>query len=187
MTSCIAYKKYTRQEIIAQNINSQGKITSKKFRQWISSPGGDKLATMTQEFDTIGRVIKVYGFDNPYTYSKNYLVETIYQGTRVYLRNKFIWRQSTLKDTAFKFDYNKFDSSLEMFSQNIYPDSTKKHKEISISLSTKENGIYYGQFEETFPDSQISWTTNLFSFELDQNKVAFDKNRKLILTEIWKK
>ena len=187
ITSCVAYKKYKRQEIIEQNINSQGKVTSKKFRQWISNPAGDRLATLTQEFDTFGRVIKEYGFDNPYTDKKNYFVETFYQGTHIYLQNKYIWRQSTLKDPAFKFNYNTFDSSLEMFSQNIYPDSTKKHKEIRISLYAKGNGIYYGQFEETFPNTEASWTSNLFSFEIDEKKIAFDANRKLILTEIRKK
>ncbi len=36
----------------------------KKYKQFISWPGGDGLATITQEYDSLGRVIKEYGYNN---------------------------------------------------------------------------------------------------------------------------
>jgi hypothetical protein len=187
LTGCVAYRKYEQQDILEQKRDSKGRLTLKKYRQWISNPSHNKLATITQEFDTLGRVIKEYGLDNPYTYDKNYLIEILYRGSYVYVRNKYIWKQSTFADTAFKYDYSKFDGTLEMFSQNIYPDTSLSHKQIIISLSVKPQSLYYGQFTETFPDKNNSWTSDLFDFEIEAKDIRFDSSRKLILNSIRRK
>ena len=61
ISSCVAYKKYSHQDIIEQRADSSGRIILKKYRQLISSPSHDKVATITQEYDAFGRVTKEYG------------------------------------------------------------------------------------------------------------------------------
>ncbi len=187
LAGCTSSKKFNRQEIIEQKTDAQGRIISKTYRQWISHPAHDKLATITQIYDTAGRVIKEYGFNNPYTYDNNYLLETIYNGNRVYISNEFVWNKTTLKDPSFIYNTNGIDSSIEMFRQNIFPDSTQMNKEITISLSAKGNSLYEGHFIESVPLTTTAVTGKMYSFEVRRENISFDSERKLILVNIVKK
>src|SRR6188508_2074525 len=91
VTGCIVSKKYQHQDIIEQQTDVKGRIKLKKYRQLISWPSGDGIATITQEYDSLGRVIKEYGYNNPSYPSKQYLMENIYKGSDRYIFNRFLW------------------------------------------------------------------------------------------------
>ena len=121
--SCVAYKKYKRQEVIEQRTNSEGKIILKKYRQLIISPGEKKVATITQEYDSLGRVIKEYGFDNPNTYDKKYFIQRTYRGSHIYLINKVIWETNDSTFDYLSFDSKLFNQNISDFEEHIYPDT----------------------------------------------------------------
>jgi hypothetical protein len=178
--SCVAYKKYGRQDVIEQRNDSEGKIVLKKYRQLISSPGEDRIATITQEYDSLGRVIKEYGFDNPNFYNSKYLVEKVYRGTKEYVVNQFVWQKN---DTAQNFNKH----NIMMLEEFIFPEGTDSHKQIFISLFSKEGNIYFGQFDETSPISSNSWAHKSYGFELNKRNLSFDNDKKLILDSVIKK
>lgn len=187
LAGCASSEKFSRQEIIEQKTDDRGHIISKTYRQWISHPAHDKRATITEIYDTAGRVIREYGFDNPYYYSRNYLVENIYLGNHIYIRNEFIGNKTAGKNPSFIYHTNTLDSSVEMFRQNIYPDSTRKNKEISISLSLKEKSLYSGLFTETFPLTENSLTSKIYSFEIMRENISFGPGGELAMANIVKK
>lgn len=178
--ACISYKKYQQQEVLSQKLDANGKLTAKTFRQWISHPAGDRLATITQEFDSLGRVRTEYGFNNPYYSSQKYLVEKLYRGSQVYVLNKYLWSK---EDTTG--DFSNYDKQL--YEEFIYPDSLNRHKSITISLWPKNADTLNGYFNETFPVSTNSWENKSYSFVLTKHHLALDTERKLILTHIIKK
>src|SRR5882724_9633555 len=89
LIGCVNYRRYQKKEIIEERTDAKGRLVLKKFKQLISSPSHDKITTITEEYYTIGRVIREYGIDNPYFYDQKYLTERIYRGTQVYVFNKF--------------------------------------------------------------------------------------------------
>ena len=180
IATCISYKKYQQQEIIREKKDDSGRLIMKKYRQLISWPSHDNVATITQEYDTLGRVVKEYGFNHPAFYDKKYLVEKVYQNSSLFLTNKFIWWKTDSTD-----NFSNYDNKL--FEETIFPDSTNPAKKIFISMTEKVEGIFSGYFEETFPTSTNSWTSNAFTFELHEKDISFDKQRRLVLDSIIKK
>lgn len=179
ITACASYKKYNQQEILNQELNRDGKIVTKTFRKWISHPAGDRLATITQEYDSIGRVIKECGYNNPYHRNQKYLVERLYQGSQVYVLNKYLW---PTEDTTN--DFSNHDKRLN--EEFIYPDSLNKNKSITITLWSVNADTLNGRFEETFPNSGSSWTIKSFEFRVHENDLRFDEERKLITANFKK-
>lgn len=174
---CTSTKKLTHQDIIKEKVDASGKLILKQYRQLISHPAHNKLATITQEYDTFGRVIREYGFNNPYFQNTKYLTENIYQGTKVFIRNTFLWEKT---DTSSDFtDYDK-----RFFEQVIYPDSVNNNKVVTISMISKNQDTFSGYFSETFPTSPTKATVKSYYFELNLNNIGFDQNRKLILDDI---
>lgn len=174
---CASSKQFNHQDIIEEKSDENGRVIFKKYRQLISHPAHNKLATITQEYDTLGRVTKEYGFNNPYHQSTKYLTEIVYQGTKVLTRNTFLWDKADTSDN-FK-NYNE-----RFFGQAIYPDSLRQNKVINISMVSKKNDLYLGYFSETFPNSRTSATVKSYNFELDLKNIRFDQDRKLILDNI---
>ena len=174
---CASSKQFSNQEIIEEKSDANGRLVFKKYRQLISHPAYNKLATITQEYDTLGRVIKEYGFNNPYHQSTKYLTEIVYQGTKVLTTNTFIWDKADTSDN-FK-NYNE-----RFFRQTIYPDSLRQNKNINISMVSKINDIFLGYFSETFPNSPTSATVKSYNFQLHLKNIQFDQDRKLILDSI---
>jgi hypothetical protein len=184
---CVAYKKYSRQDILEQKFDTNGRLVFKKYRQLMSNPSGDKLATIKDEFDTLGRIIKSSGFDDPYTYNKKFFIQKTYIGTHLYLINKIIWNKNDSLMGLTDFESRLFNDDVYLFEENIYPDSSSRLKKIRISLSPEGNAIYYGQYEETFPDSQHSLTTKYYDFTINETNIRFSKDSKLVLDSISKK
>lgn len=174
---CASSKQFSHQDIIKEKLDDSGKIILKKYTQLISHPAHNKLATITQEYDTFGRVTKEYGFNNPYFQSTKYLTEKIYQGTKVFIRNTFLWDNT---DTSS--DFTNYDN--RFFEQVIYPDSIKSNKVVTISLISKNKDFFTGYFSETFPTSPTTATVKSYNFELDLRNIRFDQNRKLVLNDI---
>jgi hypothetical protein len=90
LPACVSYKKYRQEEIIEEKRDPAGRLVFKKYCKLTSNPSHDKLATITEEYDSLGRVIKSYGFDHPFFNDKNYLVENVYHDLHLYLSNKYI-------------------------------------------------------------------------------------------------
>lgn len=179
MTACVSYKEYNRQEILNQKLDFDGRVVAKTFRQLISHPAGDRLATMTQEYDSIGRVVKEYGFNNPYHYNQKYLEERLYRGNQLYVLNKYLWPKGDTTN-----DFSKYDKQLN--EEFIYPDTLNKKKSITISLWPVKGDTLVGNFDETFPISANSWTSKSFSFKIHKNDIEFDGERKLITANLKK-
>jgi len=174
---CASSKEFSHLDIIEEKSDENGRVIFKKYRQLISHPAHNKLATITQEYDTLGRVIKEYGFNNPYYQSTKYLTETVYHGTKIFVRNKFLWDNT---DTSS--DFENYDK--RFFAQSIRPDSVSENKVINISMVSRNYDIYFGFFSETFPTSPTSATIKSYNFELAIKSIRFDQNRKLILEDI---
>jgi hypothetical protein len=178
-TACVSYKKYNQQEILNQKLDFDGRVVTKTFRQWISHPDGDRLATTTQEFDSVGRLVKEYGFNNPYHYNAKYLEERLYSGSQVYVLNKYLWPKG---DTTNNFsNYDK-----QLHEEFIYPDSLNRKKSVTITLWPINGDTLVAHFEETFPISANSWTSKSFSFKVHKNDIKFDGERKLITANLKK-
>ena len=174
---CASSKQFSHQDIIQEKSDENGKLILKQYRQLISHPAHNKLATITQEYDSLGRVTKEYGFNNPYYQSTKYLTENIYQGTKVFIRNTFLW---DIADTSA--DFSNYDE--RFFEQAIYPDSFKVNKVVTILMVSKNNDVYLGYFSETFPNSPTSAIVKSYNFELDLKNIKFDQYRKLVLNDI---
>jgi hypothetical protein len=174
-TACVSYKKYNQQEILNQKLDDDGRVVTKTFRHWISHPAGDRLATMTQEYDSIGRVIKECGFNNPFHYNQKYLEERLYRGRQVYVLNKYLWPKGDTTN-----DFSNYDKQLN--EEFIYPDSLIRNKSITITLWPINADTLNGYFEETFPNSVNSWTSKSFEFKIHKNDLRFDDERKLVIT-----
>jgi hypothetical protein len=174
---CASSKQFSHQDIIEEKSDDSGRVILKKYRQLISHPAHNKLATITQEYDTFGRVTKEYGFNNPYYQSAKYLTENIYQGTKVFIRTTFLWDNT---DTSS--DFKNYDK--RFFEQVIYPDSVNINKVVTILMTSKNKDIFTGYFSETFPTSPTTATVKSYTFELDLRNIRFDQNRKLVLDDI---
>ena len=178
-TACVAYKKYSQQEILYQKLDHEGRVVTKTFRQWISHPAGDRLATMTQDYDSMGRVVKECGFNNPYHYNQKYLEERLYRGNQLFVLNKYLWPKADTTN-----DFSRYDKQLN--EEFIYPDSLNKNKSITITLRPMNGDTLIGHFNETFPISANSWTSKSFSFNIHKNDIKFDGERKLIIDNLKK-
>lgn len=179
ITGCIVSKKYQHQDIIEQQTDVKGRIKLKKYRQLISWPSGDGIATITQEYDSLGRVIKEYGYNNPSHPSKQYLIENIYKGSDRYIFNRFLW--SEIDSNAFFTDYNK---NLDI--QWIFLDTATFKKEIIITILSKDSEKFIAKYKETSPISSNSWTSDTYEFELQWTDLKFDTDRRLVLDKIKK-
>lgn len=178
-TACVSYKKYNHHEILDQKLNHDGRVVTKTFRQWISHPAGDRLATMTQEYDSMGRVVKECGFNNPYHYNQKYLEERLYRGDQLYVVNRYLWPKENTTN-----DFSGYDKQLN--EEFIYPDSLNKKKSITITLWPINGDTLVGHVNETFPISANSWTSKSFSFKIHKNDIEFDSERKLITAHLKK-
>jgi len=168
-----------RYRLLEQKKDGQGRIIYKKYRTLISWPGGNGgiRSTITQEYDSLGNVIKEYGYDNPVFYHRQYLQETTYKNKKVYCTNQYIWWDK-VDSTGFYHDYKKklykewinVDSLTYIQIYRVNRNDTSRF--MASYRKTIEGGVD-NIYKITEHDINLSW-----------DSLLFDEDRKLILDKL---
>src|SRR4249919_1160399 len=100
-SNCTVNKPYGKEYILEIKKNKNGVTIFKKIKQFFITESGEKYHVITnKEFDSLGRIIKEYGFNNSgrgqkgvYQVDPNakYLTEYFYKGSHWLLKTTYVW------------------------------------------------------------------------------------------------
>lgn len=159
--------------------DAKGRVVYKKFDQLIDDYSGRGLATVTQYFDTTGRLLSEFGTDHP-RLGKQYLYEIFY-GDKMKVVNYFRWPRidsSTLDvipPAAFE-------------EQKIYIDTASLLKLIRITKISSDHKTFVGRYFETFPAKSTSTVPVVrirsYVFKMPVRNFIFDDKTRLVLKDL---
>ena len=159
--------------------DAKGRIVYKKFDQLIDDYSGRGLASITQYFDTAGRLVSEFGTDHP-RLGKQYLYEIFY-GDKMRVVNYFRWpridssRLDVIPPAAFE-------------EQKIYIDTASLIKLIRITKISADGKTFTGRYFETFPAragfAMSTARIRSYTFKMPVRNFVFDDKTRLVLKDI---
>lgn len=159
--------------------DAKGRLVYKKFDQLIDDYSGRGLATITQCFDTAGRLVSELGTDHP-RLGKQYLYEIFY-GDNLRVVNYFRWP---------RIDSSQLDliPPAAFQEQKIYIDTASLLKLIRITKISADGKAFVGRYFETFPSRKATMGSTArirsYTFRMPIRNFIFDDKTRLILKDL---
>ena len=171
-------EKPAHRDLVQLRKDSRGRIIYRKFDQLIDNYNGSSLATITQYFDTLGRLVSEFGTDHP-KYGKQYLYEIFYRDS-IKVVNYFRWPYI---DTS-NLDFIPPSAFVE---QKIQIDSATFLKTIIVTKVGIDKNVFVGKYFENFPskrerDGYVPYLA--YTFNMPLRNFIFDEATRLHLKEI---
>lgn len=180
LNNCTVTNLYKKVYVLDSKKDKAGRIIYKKIRQLHKTQTGDKNIITYQEFDSLGRKIREYGFQSPGSLSKyfrtipdtndKYLYEFYYIDNFQYLYNGFIWPT--------KIDSNFTPCAKYLVQQSYRPDSAKPlDGSIEINILKRGDSISIGRYQKFkfVSEHQYTWA-ECYNFKILTSKMEFDTN-----------
>jgi len=190
LISCRVTKDYKNENILELKKDKNGTIVYKKVGKLYKTYYGDEYIISYQEFDSLGRRIKKYGFHTQNTNSKHivyetgpndkYLTVTHYLGNHNYLEETYVWPTST--------DSNFTPSPQFLKSQNFVPDSVQKlNGSITIFIRDHKDSLSIGEYRKTkMVKPSLAEYSEWFLFEIPISKMKLDSIGILNIKDVTK-
>jgi hypothetical protein len=189
--SCTLTKQYGKEYVIESKKDKNGKVIYKKVKQlFVNREGEEYKVTSFQEFDTLGRKIKQYGFEGPQGGNKylitipgpndKYLREYRYSGNYNYLSNTFMWSSKTDSD---------FTTKPQLLTQQTYiPDSTDFTNGMEeVTILEKKDSIITGVYSKKKSDNTGVFSYDkYYEFKIAPSLMQFDEKGRFIIEKVTK-
>ena len=172
---CLPSKMHLREDVLRYQYDGNGQLTATTFRKVVYFEGKSRLATITHEFDTNGRVVVEYGFNHP-EHGDKYMLR-YFAGNDQFVSNLFVWPK-TQTDSSFV-DYTEY-----LAKETVRTLGTHEVDEFTLySLSDTTRKVVYRKYVQ---NASVTSDIKKATFRLNRKDIQFDAGGKLITHRLIK-